>query len=129
MMPSQPSDYAGRFPMLTEAGRRRLEWLEEHPQAPRFNHLGVDRLTPAGAERVAAFEQALMSQPRGWPAGTLPPWVTKFAAFCCRDVPAYRDAAPPERFSDLPTVDRPQLSRAPWEFVPDSQPLDGLIVF
>jgi phenylacetate-CoA ligase len=124
-----PADHAGRFPMLTEAGRRRLVWLEEHPQAPRFNHLGVDRLTPAGAERVAAFEQDLLAQPRGWPAGALPPWVPEFAAFCCRDVPAYRDANPPDRFIDLPTVDRSDLSRAPWEFVPDSQSLDGLIVF
>ena len=129
MTPPNESDHAGRFPMLTEAGRRRLMWLEEHPQAPRFNHLGVDRLTPAGAQRVAAFENDLLAQPRGWPAGTLPPWVADFAAFCCREVPVYRDANPPDRFIDLPTCDRSDLSRAPWEFVPDTQPLDGLIVF
>ena len=78
--------------MLTEAGRARLVWLEEHAQAPRFNHLGVDRLTPAGAARVADFERDLLAQPRGWAAGRLPPWVADFAAFCCREVPAYRDA-------------------------------------
>jgi len=126
---ANPADPAGRFPMLTAAGQQRLVWLEEHPQAPRFNHRGVDRLTPAGAARVAAFEQELATQPRGWPAGALPPWVSAFAAFCCREVPAYRDANPPDRFVDLPTVDRSDLSRAPWEFVPDSQSLDGLIVF
>ena len=124
-----PDGHAARFPLLTEAGQRRLRWLEEHPQAPRFNHLGVDRLSAAGAERVAAFERDLQAGPRGWPAGALPRWVAEFAAFCCRNVPAYRDLNPPERFIDLPTSDRSDLSRAPWAFVPDSQSLDGLIVF
>ena len=125
----RPADQASRFPMLTDAGRRRLAWIEEHAQAPHFNRLGVDRLTRSGAERVAAFERSLSVQPRGWPGGTLPPWVTEFAAFCCREVPVYRDAYPPDRFSDLPTCSRSDLSRAPWDFVPDSQPLDDLIVF
>jgi phenylacetate-coenzyme A ligase PaaK-like adenylate-forming protein len=129
MTPPANTDHAARFPLLSEAGRQRLRWLEEHPQAPRFNHLGVDRLTAAGAERVAAFERDLRSGPRGWPAGTPPRWVTEFAAFCCREVPAYRDADPPAHFHDLPTSDRSDLSRAPWAFVPDSQPLEGLIVF
>lgn len=129
MTAMDPSSHNTRFPMLTEAGRQRLHWLEEHPQAPRFNHSGVDRLTAAGAARVAAFERALLSESRGWQAGTLPPWVPEFAAFCCRNVPAYRDDSAPHPFLDLPTCDRSDLSRAPWEFVPDSQPLDGLIVF
>ncbi len=124
-----PDGYAARFPLLSAAGQARLRWLEEHAQAPRFNHLGVDRLNAAGVARVAAFERDLLAGPRGWAAGGLPPWVAAFAALCCREVPAYRDPNPPERFSDLPTSDRADLSRAPWAFVPDAQPLDGLIVF
>jgi phenylacetate-CoA ligase len=129
-MTATPSGgHAARFPMLTEAGQGRLRWMEEHPRAPRFNHQGVDRLTPAGAARVADFERELLNESHGWPAGALPPWVPEFAAFCCREVPAYRNYGAPDRFLDLPTVDRSDLSRAPWDFVPDSQPLDGLIVF
>ncbi len=129
MTTPRPPDEADRFPMLTEPGRQRLRWMEEHSQAPRFNHRGVDRLTPAGAARVSGFERALNTSPRGWGAGALPPWVPEFAAFCCREVPAYRGYGAPDPFVDLPTCDRADLSRAPWDFVPDSQPLDGLIVF
>ena len=124
------SDEARRFPLLNEAGLRRLRWLEEHPHAPRFNHHGVDRLTAAGARRVAAYEAELNSQPRGWAAGGLPPWLAEFASFCWREVPIYRAyGAPPANFADTPACDRADLSRAPWDFVPDSQPLDGLTVF
>jgi len=129
MTMSTAPDDADRFPILTDSGRRRLRWMREHPQAPRFNRLGVDRLTPAGASRVAAFEQALLSGPRGWRAAEVPRWVMEFAAFCCREVPAYRDPAPPASFFDLPTCTRADLSRAPWDFVPDTQPLEGLVVF
>ena len=87
MTVTNPAGHAERFPMLTEAGWRRLRWLEEHPQAPRFNHLGVDRLSAAGAQRVAAFERDLRAGPRGWSAGSLPRWVTvsrkrAISAFC-----------------------------------------------
>ena len=133
-----PPNATDRFPMITEAGRRRLSWLEEHPHAPRYNHMGVDRLTPDGARRLASFEAELNSAAeqtsagRGWraSAGALPPWLKEFADFCCRAVPAYRAyGAPPANFFDLPTSDRGDLAQAPWNFVPDSQPLAGLIVF
>src|SRR5258707_5826686 len=58
MTVTNPAGHAERFPMLTEAGWRRLRWLEEHPQAPRFNHQGVDRLTPGGAAAGAALAPA-----------------------------------------------------------------------
>ena len=121
---------AARFPMLTEAGVGRLHWLEEHPRAPRFNHVGVDRLTEAGARQVAAYEARLQLGPRGWPAGRLPPWLEEFAGFCWREVPVYRAyGSRPQSFFDIPTCNRGDLSRAPWDFVPDTQPLDGLTVF
>lgn len=119
-----------RFPLLTAAGQARLERLQEHPHAPRYNHQGVDRLSADGLARVAAFEAQLAAEPRGWRPGETPDWLADFAAFCFREVPAYRAYGPrPPSFFDIPLCERADLSRAPWEFVPDSQPLAGLTVF
>jgi len=125
-----PPDVLHRFPLLDLAAYERLRWLEEHPAAPRYTHRGVDRLTPEGIQRVAAYEAALSAEPRGWRPGETPAWVMDFAAECFRDVPAYRAFGPlPPALVDVPTTSRADLSRAPWEIVPDSLPLDGLTVF
>ncbi len=125
-----PPDVLHRFPSIDEAAFKRLRWLEEHPAAPRFTHRGVDRLTPAGHQRVTTFEADLGAEPRGWRPGETPAWVMDFAAMCFRDVPAYRAFGPlPPALADIPTTSRADLSRAPWEFVPDSLSLDGLTVF
>jgi phenylacetate-CoA ligase len=129
-MTDLPADAARRFPGLALAAYARLRWLAEHPHAPRFNHQGVDRLTAEGAARVQAFEAALSAAPRGWRAGAAPGWLAEHAAFCLREVPAYRAyGPPPPAFADIPTCDRADLSRAPWDFVPDTQPIDGLTFF
>jgi phenylacetate-CoA ligase len=121
---------AERFPLLTLAGAARLRWLEEHPHAPRYNHRGVDRLTAAGLARLRAFEEALNTARRGWAPATTPPWLTAFVGRVWRSVPFYRAyGPPPDDFFDIPTTGRAELSREPWSFVPDTAPLDGLIVF
>ena len=121
---------AERYPWLTTDARDRLRWLHEHPSAPRFNHHCGDRLTPAGLARVREFERALHSEPIGWRPGTLPPWLEAFTEYCCRAVPFYRaTGARPAHFEDTPTCERADLSRAPWDFVPDDLPLDDLIVY
>ena len=120
----------GRFPLLTAAGQARLRRLQEHPHAPRYNHLGVDRLSAAGLARVRAFEAALNRAPRGWRPGETPGWLADLVDFCFREVPAYRAYGPrPPRLEDIPISEREELSRAPWTFVPDSAPLEGLTVF
>jgi phenylacetate-CoA ligase len=63
-------------------------------------------------------------------AEALPPWLLPFAAECYRDVPFYRSRGRlPDAFAAIPTCDRAALSREPWRFVPDAQPLDDLIVY
>ena len=119
-----------RYPWLTDDSRRLLEWLHEHPHAPRYNHHCGDRLTVAGLEGVRQFEQELTIAPPAWAPGQLPAWVPAFAADCFRDVPFYRrHGARPTDFVDIPTCSRAELSREPWAFVPDSQPLDDLLVY
>lgn len=119
-----------RFPLLTPAGQARLQRLQEHLHAPRYNHHGVDRLSAEGLARVAAFEAQLAAEPRGWRPGETPAWLVELADFCFRTVPAYREYGPrPPSFFDIPTCERTDLSREPWNFVPDTLPLDGLTVF
>jgi phenylacetate-CoA ligase len=119
-----------RYPWLTADARTLLAWLHESEAAPRFNHHCGDRLPAAGLARVRAYAQLMQTEPPGWPAGARPAWLAEFTARCLATVPHYRPyGAPPADLADLPTCSRADLSRAPWEFVPDDAPLDELIVY
>jgi phenylacetate-CoA ligase len=127
-MPDSLTD-AERFPLLTEPGRRMLQWLREHPHAPRYTAQSGNRLTAGYLRRVRAFEAELNAAPRGWQHGAMPSWLEDFVEMCFHDVPFYRRyGARPAIFSDIPTIDRADLSREPWSFVPDPLPLDDLII-
>jgi phenylacetate-CoA ligase len=120
---------AQRFPLLTAEGRRLLHWLHESPFAPRYTNRCGSRLSAEGLRRVQAFEAELRQTIPGWRPGELPGWLPDFVTFCYREVPFYRrNGVPPGNFASIPTFSRAQL-RAPWEFVPDDQPLDDLIVY
>lgn len=92
---------------------------------------------PEGSNPFAAEESARSSVAgrrsdpiRDAPCNDAPPWVMPFAAECYRDVPFYRGRGRlPDEFAAIPTCDRAALSREPWRFVPDPQPLDDLIVY
>ena len=132
-----------RFPLITAEGHRLLQRLEEHPQAPRYTHPGYNRMTPDGLRRAKALAAQLRDSPPLWRHGEVPAWLTEFVAWCDREVPFYRRRGPPpatlprreasrsgvDRFFDIPTTSRADLNREPWAFVPDSQPLDDLIIY
>ncbi len=120
-----------RYPNLSTHGEQLLKWLREHPNAPRFTAQCGHRLTPAYLARVNAFEAELRATPIGWAHGETPQWLSDFVELCYEDVPYYRRAtfgARPKNFFDTPTLTRADIAKEPWAFVPDSQPLDGLIV-
>jgi phenylacetate-CoA ligase len=118
-----------RFPLLTDEGHKLLQRLREHPHAPRYTATCGNRLTAEYLRQVLEYEAELNVAPKGWGQGTLPPWLKDFMAMCFRDVPFYRRyGEPPTNFFDLPTIDRSDLSREPWSFVPDPLPLDDLII-
>ena len=121
---------AERYPTLTEDGRRMLEFLREHPHAPIFRNESGNRLTADEVTQVRKFERDAKSAEVGWRPGELPPWLGNFVERCFSDVPFYqRYGSPSEKFHDLLTISRADLSRDIAQFVPDSAPIDRLINF
>lgn len=121
---------AERLPLLTQDGRKLLNWMQEHPNAPKYNYQCGDQLTGEMLERVQAYENELHSAKTAWTHGQTPDWVLNFADKCLIDVPFYRRrGGRAEDFSTLPTCSRKDLEKEQWAFVPDSQPLDGLIMY
>ena len=119
-----------RFPLLDEDGRKLLQWMWEHPDAPQYNHKCGDMLTGEGLRRIREYEIELNTSPKGWAWGEVPAWMKGFVEMCLTDVPFYRlRGGSAEDFIGLPTCERADLDRQPWSFVPDSQPLDDLIVY
>ena len=117
---------AERFPLLSDPGRAMLKRLREHPHAPRYTMGCGNRVTADDLVRLQAFEQFLRETPLDWAEGALPGWLDAHLERAYAQVPAYRRRGPrPARFEDIPTIDRGDLSRAPWDFVPDDAALDG----
>jgi len=123
-----------RHPLLDDAGRRTLERLREHPDAPRFNHATGDRLRREDLPLLDAFRAALRERRGGRTPGVPEPDLLARAAAWAVSVPFARRAWPAgvslERdWASLPTTSRADLARAPWEFVPDDEPLDRLVIY
>jgi phenylacetate-CoA ligase len=118
------------FPLIDESGRKLLSDLRENMHAPRYTHVGCDRLTAEGLARVKAFENELKTTPIGWLPGEVPSWMNDFVGMCRADVPFYRrEKISAASFFSIPTCDRNDLSREPWSFVPDSLPLDDMALY
>lgn len=119
-----------RFPLLDEDGRKLLQWMWEHASAPLYNHKCGDMLTGEGLARIRQYEIELNIAPKGWTQDEIPAWINGFVETCLADVPFYRSrGGRADDFFTIPTCERSDLDREPWSFVPDSQPLDDLIVY
>jgi phenylacetate-CoA ligase len=121
---------AERLPLLSEDGRKLLKWMQEHPNAPKYNYQCGDQLTAEMLERVRTYESELRSPRKALSGDHLPDWLLNFADRCLLDVPFYRRrGGSAEDFFSLPTCSRKDLEKEQWAFVPDSQSLDGLIMY
>jgi len=124
-----PAD-ADRFPLLTDAGRRRLARLREHPSAPHWRHRCGERLTAAGLASVRAYAEEVGSKRPSWRSGEVAAWVPEFIERCREEVPFYRDRLPAGAdFFALPTTCRDDLRRNYWAFVPDPADLSELVTY
>lgn len=90
----QPTD-ADRYPTLIREGRRMLELLLEHPNAPIFRNQSGNRLTGEDVARVRAFERGVLAaRVDGDPS---PPWLPEHIARCYDEVPHYLLQGSPPR--------------------------------
>jgi phenylacetate-CoA ligase len=124
----QPLDEGLRHPLLTEAGRRLLDRLQEHNAAPRYNFACGDQLDAATLERVKHYETNLYSTPyqSDLTALTLP--MQRFVQRCIEQVPKYRRYSG-LAWTDVPTLSRADIQNAPWELVPDDEPLAPMMAY
>ena len=122
---------AERYPTLTEAGRRMLEFMREHPHAPIYRNSSGNRLNAEEVARLRETEAEVLTAKIAWTPQSPPAWLANFVAQCRSDVPAYRRITTTETsaFQSLPTISRADLSRDIATFVPDSVSLDRLINF
>lgn len=126
---TEASDH-DRYPTLTDAGRRMLQRLREHPSAPIFRNCSGNRLTHDDVAALGEFEQHTLAATPGWPATGTPAWLDAFVQRVFDEVPYYRAlGSPPRDFRQLPTISRAELSADITRFVPDPLPLDRLINF
>ncbi|CAN5345329.1 exopolysaccharide biosynthesis protein VpsH [soil metagenome] len=119
-----------RYPTLTEHGQKMLEFLREHPSAPRFHNQSGNRLSAADVDQLRQFENDMQITTVGWPQNGKPDWLADFVARTFDDVPFYRkQGSPPEIFESIPTTRRADLAADIARFVPDSIETDRLINF
>jgi len=121
---------AARYPTLTERGRRLLDFMREHPNAPIYRNESGNRLTADDVLRVKAFEREVAVADVGWPPAGVPEWLDAFVERCFETTPFYRRyGARPRDFRDIPTISRADLGRDIAQFVPDDVAIDRLINF
>lgn len=117
-----------RFPLLTPAGRKLLHAMRQHPHAPAWNWPNGEQLRKEGLHRVQEFARQLDGDRVTTPGP--PAWLDSFVDFCLSDIPFYRLRSPAGApFEAVPSASRADLAGRVWEFVPDSVPVDDLIVF
>jgi phenylacetate-CoA ligase len=126
-------DHSLRTPLLTPEGERMIERLREHPDAPRFNYVTGDRLYAEDRDSIACFRDDLRSR-RGPRRNEPAPDIVQRVAAARANVPFYRERIRADidlerDWSALPTTSRRDLAVVPWEFVPDDEPLDRLIIY
>jgi len=128
-MPVRDDDLAF-CPTLTEHGQRMLDFLREHPAAPRFSNQSGNRLLAAEVDALRGFVRDVQAAEVGWPRDGKPAWLAGFVRETCRDVPAHRRWTHlPSRFEDLPTTRRADFAADIARHVPDTVPVERLINF
>lgn len=117
-----------RSPLLTPDGDRLIRDLRQHPDAPRFNYETGDRLHPEDLDPIARFREALRTE-RGPRNGDVPAEILDRLMRLWKVVPYFRRVDWTREWDALPTTSRADLALRPWDFVPDDEPLDRLIIY
>ena len=112
---------------FSESAKRFLEFLSEHPAAPKFNFSSTDMLDH---RRLAEVQHFAQMDRLFWAEDEVPQWVFELTKRVFRDVPYYREMGdPPTDFRAVPTISREELAEHPELLVPDNLELEELTVY
>ena len=117
-----------RSPLLTPDGDQLIRDLRQHPDAPRFNYDTGDRLHPQDLDPIARFGESLSGK-RGPRDRHVPPEILERLQRLRTLVPYFRGVDWSRPWDELPTTSRADLALRPWDFVPDDEPLERLIIY
>jgi len=118
-----------RFPRLSQTGRAFLHRLRQHAAAPIWNVPNGEQLNEEGLTRVRRFAAELASQPL-FRSLDEPAWLAEYSSRCQSEVPFYRKrSVSGNSFSEIPTCSRSDLAPRAWDFVPDTEPIDEIVIF
>ncbi len=122
-----------RSPLLNSQGQAMVQRLLEHPDAPRFNYATGDRLWPQDLGLISDFRIGLRTRrgarsnnPTDEILGRVEAW-RKTVPFLRQHIPSSLNLK--SDWHSLPTTSRADLALRPWDFVPDDQVLDRLIIY
>lgn len=119
-----------RFPTLSAAGQRMMDFMLGHPCAPIYRNRSGNRLLAHEAEAQRAYEREVAGAFVGWLPGTVPDWVSSFVEDVFARVPHYRAlGSAPRLLEDVAPVSRADLAADIAQFVPDTVALDRMINF
>lgn len=119
-----------RFPTLSPAGKRMLDFMHGHPCAPIYRNKSGNRLLAHEVEAQRAYEREIAGASVGWRPGAVPDWIPSFVAEVFARVPHYRAlGSAPRLLEDVAPVSRADLAADIAQFVPDTVALDRMIHF
>lgn len=125
----KPTD-AQRYPTLSAAGQRMLDFMRQHPSAPIYRNRSGNRLLGHEVDALRRFEHQVLQADVGWPCGALPGWLDGFVQRTFAQVPYYRAlGSAPRRLTDIAPVSRADFAADMAQFVPDDVDLTRLINF
>jgi phenylacetate-CoA ligase len=114
-------------PTLSDQGRSLLQWMREHPNAPRFTGYTGSRLYADDIQIVRARTEGVLNA--SIPTRSVPVWLNEFIDRALTIVPFFRRyqlAAGTPLFT-IPTTSRKNLSADVAQFVPDDVEATELI--
>lgn len=124
------ADDALLYPTMTDAGRRMLNFMREHPAAPVFRNRSGNKLLVGEVAQLRDFEQDVLAAAIGRDPSMAPAWRDAFVTDVFAAVPHYRRRGPaPGRFEDIAPIARADLARDVAAFVPDHVDTDRMISF
>lgn len=123
-----------RTPLMTPQWLKTLRALQEHPDAPRFNHGAGDRLTATDVEALHTFRHGLELSRHHFSALAPDASLLERVETWRQNVPRFQETVPhwvrlPDDWQLIPTTTREDLARHPEKLMPLDVSTEQLLVY